>query len=168
MKTYSFAVLTLAMLGTSFPAMAAIFKCPTPSGVFEYGSIPCANGFRKEGGQWVDIATEKKQRIEMAKERQQRLENESKPQEPATEIDPAIGVATPTHPENTVPVSPPSPFRCDGRTHCSQMTSCDEAKYFLKNCPNVQMDGENDGIPCEKQWCNGTIDSITPTSAGRR
>lgn len=28
-----------------------------------------------------------------------------------------------------------SPFRCDGRQHCSQMTSCAEAKFFLKNCP---------------------------------
>ena len=44
-------------------------------------------------------------------------------------------------------------FRCDGRTHCSQMTSCAEATYFLRNCPNVKMDGNNDGIPCEKQWC---------------
>jgi Excalibur calcium-binding domain len=45
-------------------------------------------------------------------------------------------------------------FKCDGRTHCSQMTSCDEAIFFLQNCPNVEMDGNNDGEPCEKQWCN--------------
>ncbi|WP_439684495.1 Cold-shock DNA-binding protein family [Cupriavidus oxalaticus] len=45
------------------------------------------------------------------------------------------------------------PFRCDGRTHCSQMTSCEEAKYFLKNCPNTAMDGDDDGTPCESQWC---------------
>ncbi len=44
-------------------------------------------------------------------------------------------------------------FRCDGRTHCSQMTSCEEATWFLKNCPGTQMDGDNDGIPCERQWC---------------
>lgn len=47
----------------------------------------------------------------------------------------------------------PSAFRCDGRTHCSQMTSCTEATFFLRNCPNVQMDGNNDGVPCEQQWC---------------
>ena len=46
-----------------------------------------------------------------------------------------------------------SSFRCDGRTHCSQMTSCTEAKFFLRNCPNVKMDGNHDGIPCEQQWC---------------
>jgi cold shock CspA family protein len=46
-----------------------------------------------------------------------------------------------------------SAFHCDGRTHCSQMTSCAEATFFLRNCPNVQMDGNNDGVPCEQQWC---------------
>ena len=48
----------------------------------------------------------------------------------------------------------PSPaYRCDGRTHCSQMRSCEEATFFLKNCPGVQMDGDHDGIACEQQWC---------------
>jgi endonuclease YncB( thermonuclease family) len=45
-------------------------------------------------------------------------------------------------------------YRCDGRTHCSQMTSCQEARFFLMNCPGTKMDGDNDGVPCEKQWCN--------------
>lgn len=45
-------------------------------------------------------------------------------------------------------------YRCDGRTHCSQMTSCNEAMFFLNNCPGVKMDGNNDGVPCERQWCN--------------
>ena len=44
-------------------------------------------------------------------------------------------------------------FSCDGRKYCSQMTSCAEATYFLKNCPGVKMDGNNDGVPCEQQWC---------------
>lgn len=46
-----------------------------------------------------------------------------------------------------------SPFTCDGRTHCSQMHSCAEAKFFLARCPGTQMDGNHDGIPCERQWC---------------
>jgi len=45
-------------------------------------------------------------------------------------------------------------FACDGRTRCSQMTSCAEATFFLRSCPNTQMDGDNDGIPCEQQWCH--------------
>ena len=44
-------------------------------------------------------------------------------------------------------------FHCDGRVYCSQMTSCEEARYFLENCPGVKMDGEGDGVPCEGQWC---------------
>lgn len=52
------------------------------------------------------------------------------------------------------PASGPAASLCDGRTHCSQMRSCDEAKYFLQHCPNVEMDGNQDGVPCEMQWCN--------------
>lgn len=43
-------------------------------------------------------------------------------------------------------------FSCDGRQHCSQMRSYEEAVYFLRNCPNVKMDGDGDGIPCESQF----------------
>ena len=46
-----------------------------------------------------------------------------------------------------------SSFRCDGRTHCSQMTSCPEATFFIQHCPNTQMDGDGDGVACESQWC---------------
>jgi Excalibur calcium-binding domain len=53
---------------------------------------------------------------------------------------------------NDAPMS--ARFKCDGRTHCSQMTSCEEAVFFLQNCLNVEMDGNHDGEPCEKQWCN--------------
>ena len=51
---------------------------------------------------------------------------------------------------NTQAVSSnPNHFQCDGRTHCSQMRSLEEARWFLRNCPNTQMDGNNDGEPCE-------------------
>jgi cold shock CspA family protein len=46
-------------------------------------------------------------------------------------------------------------FRCDGRKYCSQMTSCEDAKLVLKNCPGTEMDGDHDGVPCEQQWCTG-------------
>lgn len=48
---------------------------------------------------------------------------------------------------------PAQAFRCDGRTRCPQMRSCAEATFFLQNCPGVTMDGNNDGVPCEQQWC---------------
>lgn len=42
-----------------------------------------------------------------------------------------------------------SRYKCDGRQYCSEMTSLDEARYFVKHCPNTKMDGDHDGEPCE-------------------
>ncbi|CAN5236386.1 hypothetical protein BH09PSE6_BH09PSE6_01890 [soil metagenome] len=71
-------------------------------------------------------------------------------------------LATPSAPSrSTFTESAPAPmpvrttYACDGRIHCSQMTSCAEATFFLKNCPGTKMDGDHDGIPCEQQWCTG-------------
>ncbi|WP_345294579.1 excalibur calcium-binding domain-containing protein [Luteimonas vadosa] len=70
--------------------------------------------------------------------------------------------AQPAAAESFASASPPaspslpvgsSPAKCDGRTHCSQMRSCTEATYFLQHCPNTEMDGDGDGVPCERQWC---------------
>lgn len=47
----------------------------------------------------------------------------------------------------------PEEFHCDGRVRCSQMRSCEEARYFLQHCSGVKMDGDGDGIPCEREWC---------------
>ena len=66
----------------------------------------------------------------------------------------AQSAAEPARPRSPIEETIPSQqFKCDGRTYCSQMTSCQEATFFLQNCPGVKMDGNNDGIPCEKQWC---------------
>lgn len=43
-------------------------------------------------------------------------------------------------------------YECDGREYCSQMTSYEEAKFFIQNCPNTKMDGDRDGEPCESQF----------------
>ena len=71
---------------------------------------------------------------------------------------PPDAMASATSSASTIPEfagarEPTSPFKCDGRTHCSHMTSCAEATFFLQNCPHTKMDGNNDGVPCEKQWC---------------
>lgn len=47
----------------------------------------------------------------------------------------------------------PNYYSCSGKQHCSQMSSCEEAKFYINNCPNTKMDGDNDGIPCERQLC---------------
>lgn len=49
--------------------------------------------------------------------------------------------------------SPESGFHCAGKSHCSQMTSCAEATFYLNNCPGSITDGDGDGRPCEDQWC---------------
>lgn len=54
---------------------------------------------------------------------------------------------------NSLLVERPSGFRCEGKTRCSQMSSCDEATFYLQNCPGTEMDGDRDGVPCESQHC---------------
>jgi len=46
-----------------------------------------------------------------------------------------------------------SKYRCEGKTRCPEMRSCEEAMFYLNNCPGTTMDGDGDGIPCETQWC---------------
>lgn len=49
---------------------------------------------------------------------------------------------------------PKENFRCEaGKQHCSQMRSCAEANFYNNKCPGTKMDGDGDGIPCEKQHC---------------
>ncbi|XCN71827.1 MAG: excalibur calcium-binding domain-containing protein [Candidatus Electrothrix aestuarii] len=55
--------------------------------------------------------------------------------------------------KTTVKKQEKSKYTCKGKIYCSQMTSCEEAKFYLKHCPGTKMDGDHDGIPCEKQWC---------------
>jgi len=47
-----------------------------------------------------------------------------------------------------------SNFTCRGKTYCSEMSSCEEAKFYQNNCQGTKMDGDGDGIPCESQWCS--------------
>ncbi|CAM2801805.1 cold-shock protein [Pseudoalteromonas atlantica] len=53
------------------------------------------------------------------------------------------------YPKTVIPKSTQN-FTCDGRQHCSQMTSRAEAVFFINNCPNTKMDGDGDGDPCER------------------
>jgi hypothetical protein len=57
-------------------------------------------------------------------------------------------------PEHSFSARPIANFRCEGKTHCSEMSSCTEATFYLKNCPGTQMDGDGDGVPCESQHCD--------------
>ena len=56
-------------------------------------------------------------------------------------------------PQAMTPPSPQETFRCEKKKRCPQMSSCQEAMYYLTHCPWPMMDGDGDGIPCEDQWC---------------
>lgn len=48
-------------------------------------------------------------------------------------------------------ILPNTHFSCDTRKQCLQMTSCQEAQYFVQHCSGFEkMVGE---MPCEKLWC---------------
>ena len=38
---------------------------------------------------------------------------------------------------------------CGAKRYCKQMTSCDEATYYLRQCGLKPLDSDGDGIPCE-------------------
>jgi hypothetical protein len=44
-------------------------------------------------------------------------------------------------------------FTCDGRSSCKQMTSCEEARYFVKTCPGFGAGVSGEEASCETQWC---------------
>lgn len=87
-----------------------------------------------------------------AREKERRAATSAAKRPPVSATGGTAGASSPPEPFSPVEQRPAG-FRCDGRTHCSQMRSCDEAKYFLANCPGAKMDGDQNGLPCEKQWC---------------
>lgn len=39
---------------------------------------------------------------------------------------------------------------CGSKKYCSEMSSCEEAKYYFMRCGIKTLDGNSDGVPCEK------------------
>lgn len=60
---------------------------------------------------------------------------------------------TPTAVEENItePLITPSStqYSCQGKTYCSEMSSCEEAQFYQSNCSGTKMDGDGDGVPCE-------------------
>ncbi len=52
-------------------------------------------------------------------------------------------------------------YTCSTKRYCSQMTSCEEAMFYYKHCGLTRLDGDGDGIPCER-LCKGYIFSPHP------
>lgn len=141
MKTLFLAFFLLYTTGS----IAAVYKCTDTKGGIVYSDRPCSTD----------------------------ANNKTKEPQPATQVKPEPSLTSKAadkiksffRPDSHLPNqtnSTPSPkgheynsqrFVCDGRIYCSQMTSCEEATFFINHCPNTKMDGNYDGIPCEKQWC---------------
>jgi endonuclease YncB( thermonuclease family) len=43
-----------------------------------------------------------------------------------------------------------SSFACAGKRYCREMTSCAEARFYLTQCGVRSLDGDHDGMPCER------------------
>ena len=64
----------------------------------------------------------------------------------------AFATLLPAPPRAAAAVTP-AEFKCDQRTHCAQMTSCAEAKYFQKHCRDADLEVDDAGVPCPRRWC---------------
>ncbi|MFM2119769.1 MAG: hypothetical protein RL722_1237 [Pseudomonadota bacterium] len=161
--------LTLTLAITPGPAQAQIYKCTEGSAV-TYQSQPCPIA-RERGGKEVTAAElnelRRKQLQAAAAAAASSPAAASAPQRGETAAPTTVQPAAQDRPQRSTGTilqtrrepsgaTTASPFRCDSRRYCSQMTSCEEATYFLRNCPGVEMDGDLDGIPCENQWCNSS------------
>ncbi len=47
-------------------------------------------------------------------------------------------------------------LNCASEPYCTQMRSCAEADFYLRQCGHVARDGDGDGIPCEA-LCGDTM-----------
>ena len=52
-------------------------------------------------------------------------------------------------PESKPKSLPDQTFRCSTKRKCSEMVSCVEARFYLKDCGLTRLDGDGDGVPCE-------------------
>jgi endonuclease YncB( thermonuclease family) len=39
--------------------------------------------------------------------------------------------------------------QCGTKRYCREMTSCEEAKFYLRQCGELSLDGDKNGVPCE-------------------
>ncbi|QQS55105.1 MAG: thermonuclease family protein [Candidatus Competibacteraceae bacterium] len=47
------------------------------------------------------------------------------------------------------PASPSASSRCGTKRTCGEMTSCEEARFYLDRCGVKRLDRDKDGVPCE-------------------
>lgn len=151
-------VLAISLFLPAIEAQAQINKCMI-NGTITYQSHPCPSGETAKRPTVERLNTERDKRLQQAREgtanQSEPTHGREQPQSPGVQSGSAVWNGQ-EHRHSAAPrtASPAIAFNCDGRTYCSQMTSCTEAKSFLAHCPGVKMDGNRDAIPCERQWCS--------------
>ena len=84
---------------------------------------------------------------------QQPAQQQPVQQQPAQQ-QPAQQQPAQQQPAQQQPVQQPVPqqpaYSCSTRKTCGQMSSCAEARYHLTVCGNSRLDGNSDGVPCER------------------
>ncbi len=58
--------------------------------------------------------------------------------------------ATSAPASNTPAITASGGFSCGGKRYCREMAGCEEAKFYLNTCDVGSLDGNKDGVPCEK------------------
>lgn len=149
------ALLAGVVCGGPVDAATPVFKCIV-QGVVTYQAEPCRTGVARSRPTLEQLNAERKRQAEVADAARAEPAEAAKPSSGASSAIasaplPGRAAVRASAPPAKVQAAPA--FRCDGRRYCSQMTSCEEARYFLAHCPDVHMDGDRNGIPCERQWC---------------
>lgn len=140
--------LALAVIAFAAQGASPVHKCVI-NGSVTFQNSPCP----------PDKPVRRPTADELNAERRKRLSEAPQKSAVASPAVPSPPSPGPGPAERQAPAAAPRDqgFRCDGRQYCSQMRSCSEARYFLANCPDVKMDGNHDGVPCEQQWCTGPL-----------
>ena len=142
----------------SLEAATPVYKCVS-NGAVVFQSDPCPSNVRRKEPNINQLNAERmKKRLEdgdSAKSDNSATGGPFSPKPEQTSVSPHQDGKNQFNPSAAPSVSPVASFKCDGRQYCSQMTSCEEATFFLNNCPGTKMDnhGKGNGIPCERQWC---------------
>lgn len=62
----------------------------------------------------------------------------------------AVIAASPPPQQSEAPAASAVTWSCSPRRLCSQIATCAEAQWYLRQCPwGGRLDGDHDGIPCE-------------------
>jgi hypothetical protein len=166
--------MALLMMTLAFEGQAAVYKCVDAAGKVTYSDYDC-NARRHDGASDPSVVPAKKPKKSVERPPDKLSESAGKHTPtveikdietgPAPERKPGLWTrikswfARPAKqkPNDPAPVAPAPEtpkYACQGKTRCTEMTSCEEALFYRQYCPGVMIDGDADGIPCESQWCN--------------